>query len=70
MISDNNLRKINLNNASFKDILRHPYISYEAVKEIVNYRKSNGGFSDVNELMNVPGIDTNACRRLLPYLTI
>lgn len=36
------LRKINVNTDDFKTILRHPYIEYEDVKKIVNYRESKG----------------------------
>jgi len=69
-ITIDSVRKIDINTASFKEILKHPYISYEMVKEIVNYRKSNGGFSDVTELRNVPQVDSTVYYKLLPYLII
>lgn len=69
-VSEVSLKKINLNKATFGEILRHPYVSYETVKEIVNYRKSNGGFNNVNELLNIPGVDTNSYNKLFPYFGI
>lgn len=36
------LKKINVNKDEFKTILRHPYIEYEDVKRVVNYRESKG----------------------------
>lgn len=35
-------RKVKINHDDFKTILRHPYIEYEDVKKIVNYRESKG----------------------------
>ncbi|MCD4678919.1 MAG: helix-hairpin-helix domain-containing protein [Bacteroidales bacterium] len=70
VISRDSLRKIYINEASFKEILKHPYISYEQVKEIVNYRKANNGFSNIRELKNIPTIDSMMYRKLLPYLAI
>lgn len=35
-------RKIKINHDDFKTILRHPYIEYEDVKKIINYRESHG----------------------------
>ena len=36
------IRKIRINYDDFKTILRHPYIEYEDVKKIVNYRETKG----------------------------
>ncbi len=36
------IRKIQVNHDDFKTILRHPYIEYEDVKKIVNYRETKG----------------------------
>ena len=35
-------RKVKINHDDFKTIIRHPYIEYEDVKKIVNYRESKG----------------------------
>ena len=36
------IRKVNVNHDDFKTLLRHPYIEYEDVKKIINYRESRG----------------------------
>ena len=36
------IRKIRINHDDFKTILSHPYIEYEDVKKIVNYRETKG----------------------------
>ncbi|MBQ7663728.1 MAG: helix-hairpin-helix domain-containing protein, partial [Bacteroidaceae bacterium] len=37
-----NVRKINVNKASFKELVHHPYLTYEQVREITNYIRKYG----------------------------
>ena len=59
--------KIRVNYDDFKTILRHPYIEYEDVKKIVNYRESKGMIKDWNDYQNVIKRD-NVDKRLNWYL--
>ena len=47
------LRKVDANNDDFKTILRHPYIEYEDVKKIVNYRESKGMIKNWEQYLKV-----------------
>jgi len=58
------LRKIDLKSATFKEILKHPYLNYEQVKGIVNLRDKNE-LSD-STLLNLLGTDIYS--KLVPYL--
>ncbi len=49
------LRKVNVNTDDFKTILRHPYIEYEDVKKIVNYRESKGMIKNWEQYLKVVG---------------
>ena len=49
------LRKVNINNDDFKTILRHPYIEYDDVKKIVNYRDSKGMIKNWEQYLKVVG---------------
>jgi DNA uptake protein ComE-like DNA-binding protein len=49
------LRKVNVNTDDFKTILRHPYIEYEDVKKIVNYRESKGMIKNWKTYLKVVG---------------
>ena len=49
------LRKVNINTDDFKTILRHPYIEYEDVKKIVNYRESKGMIKNWEQYLKVVG---------------
>lgn len=41
-IGDADLRKLDVNRADFKTLVRHPYLSYEQVKRIFNQREKRG----------------------------
>ena len=60
------LRKIKVNTDDFKTILRHPYIEYEDVKKIINYRESKGMIKDWETYLKVVGRDID--ERLERYL--
>ena len=61
------LRKVDVNNDDFKTILRHPYIEYEDVKKIVNYRESKGLIKNWKQYLEVVGRD-DIDERLERYL--
>lgn len=50
IIDTSQIRKININEATFKEINQHPLISYEQTKNILNYRKIVGVVKNVDEL--------------------
>lgn len=54
LISENfTPKKIKINHFSFKEILSHPYISYESTKKIFNYRKKKPieNFDELKKLL-------------------
>ena len=51
------LHKIDINEAEFKTLLRHPYLDYETVKQIVNYRQNKGPIPHPDTLRLVIGYD-------------
>lgn len=63
-------RRLNINTASFKDLLRHPYLSLSQVKAIVNRRKRFGPFAALEQLRTDTAFTANDLRRLAPYLTV
>lgn len=40
-VDSSQITKLNVNESSFKELLRHPYLEYETVKKVVNARKEN-----------------------------
>lgn len=63
------IRKINLNEASFSELLRHPYISYEQAGKISNFLKQNNKIPGPDVLLERRMIDSITFNRLYPYLS-
>lgn len=63
-------KRLNINKADVRELGRHPYISYELAKAIVNHRKIYGDFTSLEELKEVHLIDDKLPGKLLFYLTI
>ena len=64
------IQKLNLNNSTFKQLVRHPYISYELTQYIVNTRKANGGFKSIQEIEESPLVSESLYLKLKPYLML
>lgn len=47
------IRKVRVNYDDFKTILKHPYIEYEDVKKVVNYRESKGMIINWEQYENI-----------------
>ena len=47
--------KLKINSDTFKALLKHPYLEYDDVKKIVNYREQKGMITSWEQLRNVVG---------------
>ena len=62
------IRKLNVNKATFKELVRHPYLSYKKVLAIVNYREQHGDFKSIQDLLNIHLITENDIQKLTEYV--
>lgn len=63
------IRKININTANIKQLIKHPYMDYVLAKRIVLLRKQKGGrFSRIDELREIDLLYDDLYRKLRPYL--
>ena len=62
--------KIDINNATFKTIIRHPYIDYQAAKKIVEGRKRRYGYKNLEEVKNDLKVSKNIFNKIAHYLYI
>jgi DNA uptake protein ComE-like DNA-binding protein len=69
VIGNDPIATINVNNADFKSILRHPYISKEQTKEIFSYRNKNIRIENMEQLSAHPLFTDSDVERLTPYLS-
>lgn len=63
-----NINTLNINKAEFKELLQHPYLSYEIVKSIDNYRTHVGDFTSVQQLRNIPLVNDVLFSKIANYL--
>ncbi len=62
------LVRIPINTASFKEINRHPYISYEQTKALFNAKSKVGKFKTLQDLIDLEIFDSLSAFRLNDYL--
>jgi len=63
-------KKININQASAKELANLPRIGAKVADRIVDYRQSHGSFARVEDLMEVKGIGEKLFVTLKPYLAL
>ena len=57
-----------INQDDFKLLLKHPYLSYQQVKSVVNYRNELGDLNSLSELLQLEGFGVKDTARLNPYI--
>ena len=62
------IRLLNINHASFGQLLRHPYLDYEQVKAIVRYRERHGPLIHVSSLYLQGVLPDSVWIKVKPYL--
>lgn len=68
VIATPQIRKINLNTASVQQMMRHPYITFYKAKEIFEYRRKNGNFTSIHDLLQHGLLTPEEKEKLQGYL--
>ena len=63
-----NIQQININTATFKEILKNPYINYELCKKIIEYRDEVAELQNILEIKNIDGFPIEKYDRIVLYL--
>lgn len=61
-------QRLRINRATFKQLVRHPYLNYEQTKSIVNYRDKYGALRDFGPLRLDSNFKESDFDRLRPYI--
>jgi len=70
IVDESNLEKININTATFKSILKHPYLDYNMTKSLVEQRRKTGKFRSLEDVKKISRIFDSLYLILVPYLEI
>ena len=62
------IEKINVNTASFKEVLSNPYIDYSLCKRIFEFRDEVAELQSIEELKNIQGFPIDKYDRIVLYL--
>ena len=62
------LKKIDINNASIKELSQFPYFNYQLAKQIVTFRSMNVDFKNVNDLTKIKGLSIDKANIIALYL--
>ena len=63
-----NIKKINVNTASFKEVLSNPYVDYKLCKKIFAYRDEVAELQSIEELKNIAKFPLDKYERIILYL--
>lgn len=69
LTSHPDLRRIRINHATFKELVRHPYLSYEQTKTVVNHIRQYGPLHGWRDLRLYKEFTDADFRRLSPYFS-
>ena len=62
------IQKVNVNTASFKEVLKNPYVNYELCKKIFDYRDEVAELQNISELRNIKDFPLDKYSRIILYL--
>jgi DNA uptake protein ComE-like DNA-binding protein len=63
-----NIKKIDINNASMKELAQFPYFKYNLAREIVIYRSMHGDIKNVADLTKIKGMSIENANIIALYL--
>ena len=61
---------LNINKANIEELVTLPGIGEKTAQNIIEYRKKNGGFRNIDQLLNVKGIGKSKLTKIKKYIFI
>ena len=69
-VNTDSVKKININIASVKDMIRHPYIEFYMAKSIITYKKEIVNYTELEQIKNAKLIYDELFQKIAPYLSV
>ncbi len=63
------IAKIRINFSEYPELIRHPYLNREQVKQLLERRRTKGSFKNISELSVLQSFDSETLRKIAPYIT-
>lgn len=70
IVNPEEVKKIDINAATYNDLARHPYIGKQLASEILKFIKQNGHFKEKDNLTQVPLLNEEKYRKIAPYIKV
>ena len=64
------VHKLNINEADYETLRKHPYLHAKLAKAIVGYRENNGKFENMEQLKQFKAVTDEVYQKIIPYLTL
>lgn len=62
--------RININTASKEELMTLPGIGESKADSVIEYRETSGGFKDIEEITNIPGIKEGIYNNIKDYIVV
>jgi len=67
-ISTKNIKLLNINEADFKTLLKHPYFNKDLINRLLEYRKIQGKINHIQEVVKNKIISQDEANKISPYI--
>ncbi|GLS90948.1 competence protein ComEA [Psychromonas marina] len=68
--STQQMEKVNINQATNKQLAAIKGIGKTKAQAIIDYREAKGNFTDLKQLMNVKGIGQGTLKKITPFISL
>ena len=71
LVADSTLvLKLDLNQATYANLIRHPYFDHDLVFSLIEKRKEKGGFNSLEEIKEAGSLSEEAFKKIIPYIRL